>query len=557
MADFVGYAIDAVAPHVDKIIILEGAWGTSVKANNLFTPRSTDGTIEILKEKQKQHGNIEIHHLSLPTQLQQRSEYFHIVKDYPHYMWLIDADEIYDEIDIIKVKDAIIRHDPKESQVLYCTSLTFVNDFYHYRPIDWARIFYIEHPDHEFIAPNHIFDKRKNRPLVENKKPIANFFHYSYVISPERFKQKVADRIEVHGEFKWELQDGVIRRAGINYYHKTNYVPPIIRNHPKAKIKLPDEIFNYKARTKIGFLIHSGIGNMILATPMLKALRKLYPDARISVFTWERCADIIRGLDFIDDIITHRYEAFVDSVGGLDYLLISPTAVIPTARARLIERSKSVIELPPHNWGKHESEYNMDLVRMLGYKGETPRPSCVWDELTVTYENAAIISISHLAEGHWWLKSIEDDREWLRVVDFLTSCGYNVIALGTNIGTSILDQHPKVINLCGKTTITEAAAIIKNAKLFVGLDGALAHIAACFEIPSVVVFTFTNIIKNLPLNRNLLVVAKNCPKRTTCQHGNWAKCESRFCRRISAKDIVSKIRELRNIDAVINWNSSE
>lgn len=539
---FLESAIRSVINHIDKIIVIEGFWKTSSKANGGVL-RSTDNTIPILKSLQKEFGKekIEIHHCNEETQLLQRSKYFEFYP-YPHWLFLLDSDEIYEEEEIKKVIEATNRTD---AEYFCTTSLTFVNDAYHYTPIDWPRLFKVEGAGYKFRSPNHLL-KPDGQELTYCDKPIAQFYHYSYVMPQKRMCQKIADRIETHSEFKWEIQNGYVKRKGTSgKLLEINYVPEIVKNHPLLQYKAPPEAFQYKEPEKYGFLIHSGMGNLILATPMLKALRQWKPNARISVFTWERGVDVIRGWDVVNEVLTKDYAKFIHSIGGLDYLLLSPTAHIKDIG--IFSQSKYVVELPPKKsgWVKHESEYNMDLVRTLGYGGETPSPGCYTALSIDSNERTAIVSLGYLRQDHWWLKSLADFNQWYSVIEYLIEKGFYIKFVGCKEDfddvEKLSNKWPKnTINLCGKTTINELVAHIKAAQLFIGLDGGNAHIASCYRIPSVIVWTFTNLIKNLPLNPNLKLVALPCDKRLHCQH-HVNECQHKNCRKITSDMIIKQL----------------
>lgn len=557
-ATFIEPCICSIVKYVDQIHIIEGSWGTCTKTCGM--KRSDDGTIKILQQLKKEFADkIQIHYLNKPTQLKQRSEYFEFDIPYPHFMWLIDGDEIYEEEEIKKVIAATKRRD---YDCFHTRAKTFINDGYHYVNIDWPRLFRIDGPSYRFITPNHLIDS-KGKQLSCCKDPIAEYYHYSCVHPAWRFKQKIRDRIATHGEFKWIVdKDGWTKRPGIESKIKvTDYIPEIVENHPLLIHKAPPEAFEYTEPEKIGFVIHSGMGNLILATPMLQALRRLKPEARISVLTWERGADVIHGWPIIDEVVTRDWGRFIQSIGGLDYLLVSPTSCIRDPG--IFQQATKIIEpaKKPNGWVKHESEYNMELVRALGYKGETPKP-CVYTtgecetmalHSITPYRPIAIMSVGFLREKPWDLKApVLRNVIWPEVADHLVENGYEVIFMGCDVDRSDADSIIRgmkseyhVENYCGDTSIKYACAIIQRASLFVGLDGGLAHVASCFDVPSVVVWTFTNPIKNMPLNKNLKFVSHPCDKRLKCQHGIYKNCPYEHkCRLITSEAIISKIENL-------------
>jgi heptosyltransferase-3 len=53
---------------------------------------------------------------------------------------------------------------------------------------------------------------------------------------------------------------------------------------------------------------------------------------------------------------------------------------------------------------------------------------------------------------------------------------------------SLVNDSAKVIDLCGKTTIKQLAAISARSDLFVGVDSAPMHIAAAVKTPVIALF---------------------------------------------------------------------
>src|SRR3989339_72198 len=47
-----------------------------------------------------------------------------------------------------------------------------------------------------------------------------------------------------------------------------------------------------------------GIGDVVVITPALKALKKLYPQSRISLMTNHYSAEVVRGAPYVDELIT-------------------------------------------------------------------------------------------------------------------------------------------------------------------------------------------------------------------------------------------------------------
>ena len=108
---------------------------------------------------------------------------------------------------------------------------------------------------------------------------------------------------------------------------------------------------------------------------------------------------------------------------------------------------------------------------------------------------------------------------WAKVVKFLQSKGYEVIQLGVSQDEYI----PGTIDMRGKTTITEAGAILKNANLHLDTEGGLVHLAKAVGTRSLVLFGPTA-IEFYGYKDNINIRAGNC-KNCWWSKPDWAfKC---------------------------------
>lgn len=87
--------------------------------------------------------------------------------------------------------------------------------------------------------------------------------------------------------------------------------------------------------------------------------------------------------------------------------------------------------------------------------------------------------------------SNESTRDWLsskwnRLAKSLTDKGITVVEIGTK-RTIHKNYNRRVIDHTGQKDLHELATIIKDAKLFIGIDSAFGHMANCFRTPSVII----------------------------------------------------------------------
>lgn len=247
--DFVEQAVRSVINHVDGMVVIEGAFKETVETGG--SPRSDDGTIDVLLKLEKEF----LHKLKVVaaptlTQLQHRSTVFDVVPfHFPlaasqeHYwLWLVDADEVYDDANATRLKEIL---EETDREVVKVDSLTFVNDFKHYVKIAFPRCFKILRGfQYVFWSPNHLAFRPSKADYKwvpfgaakgeDNREDEVFFFHYSYVKDPARFSQKKRERERVHGQFKWSLDENdQVVCPGTNIRTFEGEHPEIMKTHPR------------------------------------------------------------------------------------------------------------------------------------------------------------------------------------------------------------------------------------------------------------------------------------------------------------------------------------
>lgn len=242
-AEFIRPAIQSTIQHVDLMVVIEGAFKETVETGGEL--RSNDGTLDILNELAEQFPEkLSIISPNAPiSQLEHRSLVFEYVnwrfKGSPpdYWLWIIDADEVYDDENAEKLK-SILR--TTDSYCIKVDSITFVNDFAHWVKIAFPRCFKIRKGfRHYFSSANDVVAVRDNKHLVLNQTEVnheddVRFWHYSYCKDPERFTQKKKERTRVHGSFKWYLdEDGKVTADGINLRKYDGEHPPAMRHHTR------------------------------------------------------------------------------------------------------------------------------------------------------------------------------------------------------------------------------------------------------------------------------------------------------------------------------------
>src|SRR3954447_349803 len=271
------------------------------------------------------------------------------------------------------------------------------------------------------------------------------------------------------------------------------------------------------------------IGDLILTTPAIAALRKTYPDAHITLVVSNESAELLPAISNVDRVLIARRNlrdlAMVSSVAGqrfdccIDFTRNDRSAfltLLSGARRRIAsyrvrEQSKTrarvytdLVAIRVRDM--HTIDYNLALLEPLGVRGissapqlELPRTALEnADTLRRDSKIARAYVILHpgsarqekLWDAARWAKVIEHFRED-NEFDFVLTSG-PAAHEQTHIAAITHHTRQKFINLSGKTDLLTLAALVGQAQLLVTVDSAPVHFAAALRTPQVILFGPTN-----------------------------------------------------------------
>lgn len=207
------------------------------------------------------------------------------------------------------------------------------------------------------------------------------------------------------------------------------------------------------------------LGDVILTTPVIRALADKYANAEISVVT---------GFPEVFDqnpYVTHagkkmlkqkdKYDLFFDLDMAYER---EPNLHIVDAYARVCGVADQVAELgraPEVFPDAKDIEFANDVV---------------------SKEDGLWVAI-HPGPTAWIGRNWPAER-WAEVSEWLLSEGVNVVLVGGKDAYAI----PSTVDLRGKTTFHQLAALMRLVDVFAGIDSAPMHLAAVAEIPIVALF---------------------------------------------------------------------
>ncbi len=285
------------------------------------------------------------------------------------------------------------------------------------------------------------------------------------------------------------------------------------------------------------------LGDCLMALPMINETREAYPGASVTLLVPELLAGLFENNPAIDELLripTRQVHGLIAVMKIKDIIaphnfdvgyVLPPSfgaaagfklagvkeriGYVADGRRLLLSRP---LPLPAPLNSAHRSELYFNLLRRgAGAELEYVRPKLFLNdedsrkaqEILASFgiepgEGYAAIAFRAVAESRRWGK-----RNYTELIkEIIARHHLNVVLTG-----SIEDQREgqeiasaagtkKVVNLAGKVSLREAAAILSGARFFAGNDSGGAHLAAAVGIPIVVLSGADDPSATSPLSNN-------------------------------------------------------
>ncbi len=253
------------------------------------------------------------------------------------------------------------------------------------------------------------------------------------------------------------------------------------------------------------------LGDVVLTTPLIRTLKKNYPEAEIAFVGRPFIRDLFKNWDI--NIIPFS-KGFKESFSILKEIKGYDVAIVPhrslrTALIMMFSRISIRVgfdrsEFPyafthrvKHRWELHEVDRNLELLKPLRIEEvirETYLPISEDEKKNVLKkfglrEKGYIVlnPFSNFPLKEWYLEG------WTELIRDLKSVKVVVTGLKSDIPKAEkLAERSDFVNLVGKTSLRELMGVLSGAKLVVSNDSSPVHIANAFGVPAVTIYTATS-----------------------------------------------------------------
>jgi heptosyltransferase-3 len=337
----------------------------------------------------------------------------------------------------------------------------------------------------------------------------------------------------------------------------------------------------FKNIKKILVIKFRHIGDVLLTVPTIRALKETFPDASVSVLVNSGTEDVLSGNPLIDELIVFNraikdlsalkrfikeirflkeirarsFNMAVDLTGGDRAAIVS---FLSGARYRLaantgekkpIGKKHLYTHLADIDKRKHMVLQNLDVVGHFGISTNNLNvdffiPDNARASVKRIFEGNNINdndTIVHVHPTSRWLFKCWKDEYTAEIMGWLIDKGMKVIVTSAPdnkemkkakmvlslVSSKFQVPSSKLIDLCGKTTIKQLAAISEASDLFIGVDSAPMHIAAAVKTPVIALFGPTG-DEWKPYGKGHIVISRDMPCKP-CKKGMCEGIQLREC----------------------------
>ena len=268
---------------------------------------------------------------------------------------------------------------------------------------------------------------------------------------------------------------------------------------------------------RIGVVHLNQVGDLMFSLPALAALRAGFPEARIVSILRESLEPLLMGSELIDEILLHRGSR--DFFAGMGRVRASELDLVvcfsQSPRSRLLAYGSgaarrvglgggplaSLLTESVQSSGLPSTANNLRLTGVLG----CPVPHSGYQGLLSVRDEDLVTARSILVDAGWdgvgevvvfagGASRGRENKEWAgeRLMEACRRSGgdgFWSVVVGTERRAGVEHSpHEGVLDLSGRTGLRDLMGLLSLARLFVGIDSGVLHLAAALGTPCVALF---------------------------------------------------------------------
>ncbi len=320
------------------------------------------------------------------------------------------------------------------------------------------------------------------------------------------------------------------------------------------------------------------IGDTVLATPSLYALKRFLPNVTVDILVEDWVAPLLNNHPHVDNVIVLERNGFMSrarvarELRAANYDVVynlhgGTTATFLTratgARHRVGFESYQYAQL--HNyqapsplllWGQQKTHSVEQQLALLGWTGvpvtDRPRTQLGISQKAAETVNGLLgesglndqkIALIHPAAAFATKQWATEN--FARVAEFVTERGFAPVAIAAPNEKALLEKLCSEANVRIATfdlSLPEVTALAARSQLFTGNDSGIAHIAAAVGTPAVVIFGSSNLAHWRPWN--------SAPAEIVFEEMPCQPCPGYFCEKFDQPECILRVPVARVTAAI-------
>ena len=360
-----------------------------------------------------------------------------------------------------------------------------------------------------------------------------------------------------------------MRKLKGNIFKISTYIRPITKLLKNNERQFPD------SPGRILLVKTHAIGDTIMITPAIKALRNRYPNAHIGLLTGLSSMKIIQGDTDIDELLAFDESAlfspkpteiikliyrvrmkkfdmaFIFQYSSLIHLLVKAFGVPFRIGFDMDGSGFSLTRSVP--WDASGERWTgdvfLDLARLVGAGITDKRLKIYISEGDIKFADDFLksnritdkdILVGIFPGGGKNTRDIVYQKRWgiekyAAIIDMLSAnYGAKIIVFGSSDEENLVSgflklSRTEIISACGKTNLKQLSALIKKCSLFITNDSAPLHIAIAMDTPTVSLFGPSRAKSIIEENENHIAIQSTYPCSPCYCNSVFPGCEKPEC----------------------------
>jgi predicted lipopolysaccharide heptosyltransferase III len=346
----------------------------------------------------------------------------------------------------------------------------------------------------------------------------------------------------------------------------------------EAPLPLAPARWDWDAVRRVLLVRLRSIGDTVLATPSLFALKRFLPHAQVDILVEAWVAPLLTNHPHVDNVIVlerggvvartrvarelraERYDVVYNLHGGTTATFLTrATGARHRVGLKTYQYAKLHTALAPSPlllWGQQKTHSVEQQLALLGWTGVpvTDRPRTQLgispDAVDAVNQRLAAAGLAQQKIALIHPAAAFETKRWAtenfaRVAEFVADRGFAPVAIAAPHEAQVIEnlRNEASVQIASfDLSLPEVTALAARSQLFVGNDSGIAHIAAAVGTPSVVIFGSSNVANWRPWNRaRAEVVFEEMP----CQ-----PCHGYFCEKFPQPECILRVPAPRVLAAI-------